>query len=118
MEGNENRFGIRIGERNARSQWHENVTIAGHYDAIPASCQHVLQPLRDIQRHLFFCDPLAWNAAAVIAAMTRVDYHRSSCAAVFRSSPGVSRGESRVFQQCDQQTGGKQTESVKIYRHH
>src|ERR1044071_6211653 len=116
MDGNENRVGIRVGDSNARSQWHEHITIAGHYYAIPASCQHLLQPLRDIQGHLFFCDPLAWYTAAVIATMTRINHNGRCRAALFRSSPRVSSGESP--QKCNQQTGGKQIESAKICRHH
>src|SRR5689334_21145728 len=94
MDGNENDVQIRVGNRNARSEWHEHVTIAGHYYAIPGRCQLLLQPLRDIQGHLFFCDPLAWNSAAVITAMTRINRHRSARAAVFSGSPRLSRAES------------------------
>src|SRR4029453_16683628 len=75
MNGNENRVGIRVGDRNACSEWHEHVPAAGHSYALPTSCQPLLQPLRDVQGHLLFCNPLAWNSAAIIAAMTRINHN-------------------------------------------
>src|SRR5262249_58014622 len=95
VNGNRDGVWIRVGDGNACSEWHEHVAIAGHYYSIPVSCQHLLQSLRDVQGHVLFRDSLARNPASVIATMTRVDHYRSSFAAVFRSSPRVSRGKDR-----------------------
>src|SRR5215468_342840 len=107
MNGNKVGVWIRVGDSNACSEWHEHVAIAGHYYSIPVSCQHLLQSLRDVQGHVLFRDSLARNPASVITTMTRVDHYRSSFAALFGSSPRVSRGKSP--QKCHQQAGGKQT---------
>src|SRR5262249_5232546 len=107
MNGNKDGVWIRVGDGNACSEWHEHVAIAGHHYSIPFSCRPLLQPLGDVQGISLSRDPLARNPASVIATMTRVDHYRSSFAAVFRSSPRVSRGKSP--QKCHQQAGGKQT---------
>src|SRR4029434_2191212 len=79
MDGNKNGVGIRVGDRNARSEWNEHVAVARHQHAIPACRQRLLQSLRDVKGHLFFGNPLAWNPTAVMAAMTGIAHYRSSC---------------------------------------
>src|SRR5437868_1384747 len=78
MDGYENGVGIRIGDRNARSKWHEDVAVAGHHDSISARCQRLFQSLSDIKGHLLFCNALARNPTAVISSMTGIDYYGST----------------------------------------
>ncbi len=79
MDADENGVAIRVSNCNARGQRHRNITVPGHDDAISARSEKRLEALRDIERHLFFWDPLTGNTAAVRTAVTRIDYDGRGC---------------------------------------
>src|SRR6266480_3379928 len=99
MNGNENGVAISVSDRNTCSECHEHITVASHHHAIPACCQRLFQSLRDVQGHLLFCNHLAGNPAAVVAAMTRIDDYSDRRSTVLRSALRLSRGKSP--QKCD-----------------
>src|SRR4030095_7835457 len=85
--------GVGVGECYPSTQRNEYIAIPGHHDPIAAGGENAFKALRDIQSHIFFCNPLTWDSAAVIAAMTRIDHYGSDRSAVSRSALCLSRGE-------------------------
>src|ERR1700704_2808628 len=74
MNTDENGVAVGVGDGHARSEWHEDIGVAGHDDAITARLQHVTKPQRDVERHGFFRHALTRNPAAIKAAVAGVDY--------------------------------------------
>ncbi len=74
VNANEDRVPIRVGDRDASPQGHENVAVSGHHDSIPVGNKDRFEPLRYIQIHGFFLNKLARNSAAIESAMAGVDH--------------------------------------------
>ena len=73
MDANENRIAVLVGNGHAGSERKENITVAGHDDAIAVRLKDGTEPLRDVEIHRFLHHALPGNAAAIESAVTGVD---------------------------------------------
>src|SRR5204863_7884716 len=75
VDTNKNRVPIGIGDRDARSQRHEDVATSGHHDSIPIGSKHGAEARGDVQSQGFFRVALTGHSAAIESTMASVDHH-------------------------------------------
>ena len=80
---------------------------ANELDAIAICRENAFKTLRDVERHLFFWNPLARNTAAVVTAMASIDHHDRGRAAALRTTICLGRGGTAADWDRNQQTGNK-----------
>src|SRR5881409_3844153 len=95
---------IRVGDCNPCPQWNKDITVPSHHYAIAAGCQNISKTLRDIECHVFFCNPLAGNPAAIMTSMSRIDNYSDGRAAASRGAAPLRCRGIASCQKCDEQT--------------
>src|SRR5204862_7051489 len=76
MNADEDGIPIRVCDRDSAWQWHKDIAVPGHDDAITGSGKEAFEALRHIQRHLFFWNSLTGNPTPIKTTMASVDHYR------------------------------------------
>src|SRR5947208_14016102 len=74
VNGNELRIAIGIRDCDARSERHENVALPRHDDAVARGAENVSETEGDVERLVFFTNPLAGDTAAIETAVAGIDH--------------------------------------------
>jgi hypothetical protein len=112
MNAYENGVAVGVGDCNSCWQRNENVAVPRHHYVIAIGGEDISKPLRHVERHVFFRDPLPGNSPTIMTTMSRIDNYSGQPAVVSRRRIGIAG-----CQNCDQQAC-KKIEPAKICRHH
>src|ERR1043166_4511064 len=102
MDRDKNRVAVRIRDRGARAQRNENIPVPRHDHPGPIGLEDAAETQRDVESLVFLGNPLAGHAAAIEAAMSRIDHDRALS--------GSERGQHRETRE-----GGTWNETVKVH---